>query len=149
SQLRWLRGEGLMDEKEPAAPLSPGEILAGKYEVEQVLGAGGMGVVVAAHDINLGRHVAIKFLAQTACKQPELVERLVREARASVQIQSEHVAKVLDVGTLEGGAPYIVMEFLRGRDMAQLLDERGPLPIAEAVDYVLQACEAVAEAHSL
>src|SRR5258706_15945284 len=103
-----------MNGNKPDAPLVPGEILAGKYQIEQMLGAGGMGVVVAAHDMQLGRRVAVKFLSPAACKHPEMVQRLLREARASVQIQSEHVARVIEVGTLEGEAPYIVMEFLRG-----------------------------------
>jgi serine/threonine protein kinase len=80
---------------------------------------------------------------------PEAVARFVREARASVRIQSEHVARVLDVGELENGAPYIVMEYLEGIDLAAALASDPPPPVDAVIEYVLQACEAVAEAHSL
>src|SRR5690606_33682382 len=75
--------------------------------------------------------------------------RFEREARAAVKIKSEHVARVIDVGTLETGSPYMVMEYLSGVDLAQYLERSGPLSISEAVDYVVQAMEAIAEAHSL
>ncbi len=126
-----------------------GQLVAGKYRIEQTLGRGGMGVVVAALHEQLNQRVALKFLTDNAYQQPEAVARFVREARAAVQIQSEHVARVMDVGTLESGAPYMVMEYLRGRDLKEVSSRRGPLPIVEAVDFVLQACDAVAEAHSL
>lgn len=126
-----------------------GQLIAGKYRVEQVLGRGGMGVVMAALHEQLNQRVALKFLTDSAYQQPEAVARFQREARAAVQIQSEHVARVMDVGTLDTGSPYMVMEYLRGRDLKDVSTRRGPLPITEAVDYVLQACDAVAEAHSL
>jgi serine/threonine-protein kinase len=126
-----------------------GQLIAGKYRVEQVLGRGGMGVVMAALHEQLNQRVALKFLTDNAFQQPEAVTRFLREARAAVQIQSEHVARVMDVGTLDSGAPYMVMEYLRGRDLKEVSSRRGPLPITEAVDYLLQACDAVAEAHSL
>jgi serine/threonine-protein kinase len=131
------------------APVSTGEVLAGKYRVERVLGVGGMGVVVAAHDLLLERRVAIKFLLSAGLENPEVVARFAREARSAVRIESEHVARVIDVGSLPTGSPYIVMEYLEGSDLAQRIATHGALPIAEAVDYVLQACEAVAEAHKL
>jgi serine/threonine-protein kinase len=126
-----------------------GQVIAGKYRIEQTLGRGGMGVVMAALHEQLNQRVALKFLTDNAYQQPEAVARFVREARAAVQIQSEHVARVMDVGTLDSGAPYMVMEYLRGRDLKDVSTRRGPLPVGEAVDYVLQACDAVAEAHSL
>src|ERR1044071_2034441 len=88
-----------------------GQLIAGKYRVEQVLGRGGMGVVMAALHEHLNQRVALKFLTDEAYQQPEAVTRFLREARSAVQIQSEHVARVMDVGTLESGAPYIVMEY--------------------------------------
>src|SRR6187200_179148 len=100
-----------------ASPVSPGEILAGKYRVERVLGAGGMGVVVAALHLELDQRVAVKFLLAHIAS-PEATARFVREARAAVKIRSEHVARVIDVGRLEDGAPYMVMEYLEGRDLA-------------------------------
>src|SRR6187401_1415590 len=126
-----------------------GQLIAGKYRIEQTLGRGGMGVVMAALHEQLNQRVALKFLTDNAYQQPEAVARFVREARAAVQIQSEHVARVMDVGTLDSGAPYMVMEYLRGRDLKDVSTRRGALAVGEAVDYVLQACDAVAEAHSL
>jgi serine/threonine-protein kinase len=125
-----------------------GDVLAGKYRIDRVLGQGGMGVVVAAHHTTLRQKVAVKFLLPSAAKRGDATERFLREARAAVSIQSEHVARVSDVGTLDTGEPYMVMEFLTGSDLAQVIEERGHLPVEEAVDYVLQACEAIAEAHS-
>src|SRR5436189_259374 len=105
--------------------------LAGKYRIERVLGQGGMGVVVAAHHLSLDEIVAIKFLLPEALGNAEAVARFEREARAAVRIKSEHVARVTDVGRLDNGAPYMVMELLNGRDLDVLLRERGPLPVAE------------------
>jgi eukaryotic-like serine/threonine-protein kinase len=126
-----------------------GELLAGKYRVEQVLGAGGMGYVVAAMHEQLGQRVAVKLLVPELCENEDSVTRFLREARAAVKIRSEHVARVLDVGELTNGSPYMVMEFLSGRDLAEELDLPGQLEVPVAIDYVLQASEAVAEAHSL
>ncbi len=130
------------------SPVGPGDVVGGKYRVERVLGAGGMGVVVAAIQTELDRPVALKFLLPKLLERPGLVIRFSREARAAAKLESEHVARVLDVGTLEGGAPYIVMEYLEGHDLASVLAARGALPSEQAVGYVLQACEAIAEAHS-
>src|SRR3954470_23999068 len=129
-------------------PFQPGEVLTGKYEVQALLGVGGIGFVVSAQHIDLGEKVALKFLRPDALTNPEAVGRFAREARASVQIKSEHVARVFDVGHLPDGSPFIVMEYLEGNDLGALLDERGPLPIKLAVEYVLQACQALAAAHS-
>jgi eukaryotic-like serine/threonine-protein kinase len=128
----------------------PGEIVGGKYEIEHVLGAGGMGAVVAARHKTLGQKVAIKFLLPRMTRTDGAHERFLREARASVGIVSQHVARVLDVGTLEkNGAPYIVMEHLEGSDLKQILSERERLDPEVATDWVIQACEAIAEAHQL
>jgi serine/threonine-protein kinase len=137
-----------MDEA-PQSPVRPGDVLAGKYRVERVLGVGGMGVVVAALHLQLDERVALKFLLQEALANQEAVARFSREARAAVKIKSEHVARVIDVGSLDNGAPYMVMEYLEGQDLSHVLRQRGPLPVEEAVTYVLQACEAIAEAHAL
>jgi serine/threonine-protein kinase len=124
-------------------------VLAEKYRVERVLGTGGVGMVVAAHHIQLDQKVAIKFLLPEALTNPEAVARFLREARTAVRIQSEHVARVSDVGQLPAGAPYMVMEYLEGGDLADWLSHRGPLPIDQAIDFVLQASVAVADAHAL
>src|SRR5260370_12369093 len=134
--------------RSPSLPL-PGETIAGKYLVERVIGAGGMGVVVAARHERLGQRVAIKFVRGEAARDANAVARFLREARAAATLSSEHVAKVLDVGELEGGAPYMVMEYLAGVDLGEVLRKKGPLPIPEALGAVLQACEALAEAHSM
>ena len=134
---------------DPQIGVQPGDVLAGKYRVERVLGRGGMGVVVAAHHLQLDEHVALKFLLPGALQNPEAVRRFVNEARAAVKIKSEHVARVIDVGQLESGSPYMVMEYLEGSDLAAWLRQRGVMPVEQAVDFVLQACEAIAEAHTL
>jgi serine/threonine protein kinase len=135
--------------KAAAAGVRVGEVLAGKYRVDGVLGAGGMGVVVAAYHLQLDERVALKFLLSETAANEEAMSRFAREARAAVKIKSEHVARVIDVGKLENGAPYIVMEFLEGSDLGAWLRQKGPMRIDRAVEFLLQACEAIAEAHSL
>src|SRR6478609_7268271 len=103
----------------------PGAVLAGKYRVERVLGQGGMGVVVAARHIQLQELVAIKLLLPGTLDNAELRGRFIREARAAARIRSEHVARVMDVGQLDDGAPYMVMEYLAGRDLSVALAEHG------------------------
>jgi serine/threonine-protein kinase len=131
------------------ARVKPGDLLAGKYRVEKVLGAGGMGMVVAARHVELGQRVALKFMLREAMKEPGLAERFSREARAAVQLKSPHTARVLDVGRLKNGEPFMVMEYLDGQDLDEMLRARGPVAPQVAVDLVLQACEAFAEAHGL
>ncbi len=128
---------------------SGGELLAGKYRVERVIGEGGMGVVLAARHEALNTNVAIKLLRSSALGHTDVVGRFMREARAAVSLRSEHVARVFDVGNLDDGRPYIVMERLEGKDLGDVIDDSaGPIPIPDAVDYVMQACEAIAEAHA-
>jgi serine/threonine-protein kinase len=126
--------------------VKPGDVIASKYRVEKVLGKGQMGVIVAALHLQLDRRYAIKLVAGGRDGRAQRA-RFLREARAAVKLESQHVARVFDVGTLDDGAPYIVMELLTGRDLAAVLRERGRLPIADAVEYILQASEAIAEAH--
>ncbi|AUX36409.1 protein kinase [Sorangium cellulosum] len=126
--------------------MAQGEVLAGKYRIERVLGRGGMGVVVAAEQLQLGRRVAIKFLLSQA--RAEQLARFRREARAVARLSSHHVARVVDVDQLPTGTPYMVMEYLDGSDLSDLLKKRGQLGIVEVIDYVLQAAEAIAEAHA-
>ncbi len=125
-----------------------GEIVAGKYRIEAVLGEGGMGVVFAARHIALNGQFALKFLSSQALGNSQAVGRFYREAQAAVKLRSEHAVRVFDVGTHENGLPYLVMEYLEGGDLGHLLETTGPLPIAEALDYVMQACAAIADAHS-
>jgi serine/threonine-protein kinase len=129
-------------------PVVPGQVLAGKFRIERVIGEGGMGIVAEATHLGLDERVALKFLRREVMKLPDVVARFDREARAAVKLKSEHVARVSDVGMTEDGIPYMVMELLAGQDLAQMLTEKGPLPIAEAVEYMIQACEGVGEAHA-
>ena len=127
----------------------PGDVLLDKYRVERVLGEGGMGMVVAALHLELHELVALKLLHPGTTENAELVARMLREARAAVKLRSEHVARVTDVGRLQDGSPYIVMEYLQGSDLAAVIQQRGALEVQAAVDYVIQTCDAMAEAHSL
>lgn len=137
----------MTEEAEAArSPVAIGEVLAGKYRIDRVLGQGGMGIVVAATHVQLRQRVAIKFLLHGA--RGDIVTRFLREARAAARLKSEHVARVLDVGELPNGSPFMVMEFLEGSDLEGVLADRGPLPIEEAIFHLLQACEAIAEAHA-
>ncbi|MEZ4225577.1 MAG: serine/threonine-protein kinase [Polyangiaceae bacterium] len=128
---------------------SPGDVLAGKYQVEALVGAGGMGAVVTAVQRELGRRVAIKLMPPHAARSPLAVERFLREARAASAINSDHVVRVFDVGRRDDGTPFMVMEYLAGATLDRVVATRGPMPVAEAVDYVLQACTALAECHGL
>ena len=121
--------------------------IAGKYRVERTLGRGGMGYVVQAFHEQLEERVAIKFMNPELSFHAEAVKRFLREARAAFRIRSEHVARVLDVGEHQG-APFMVMELLPGHDLASEIAER-PVPAAEAVDFMLQICDALAAAHAL
>lgn len=125
-----------------------GTLLAGKYRLDRLLGAGGMGYVVAATNVSLDQRVAIKLLLPSVAEVPGAVERFVREARAAAKLESEHVVRILDVALLPNGTTYIVMEYLEGTDLRELLETQGPRPLAEASSWVVQACEGLAHAHA-
>jgi serine/threonine-protein kinase len=129
-------------------PVPIGTVIAERYRVDRALGAGTMGVVAAAFHLEFEQPVAIKFVSPSALGQAEAAERFRREVRAAAKIKGEHVARVLDVGALTSGLPYMVMELLDGRTLEEELEARTFLPVPEAVDYVLQAIEALAEAHA-
>ncbi len=129
--------------------LNIGEVIAEKYRLDKVLGAGGMGVVVSARHLQLDVQVAIKFLAPTAASDATALSRFDREARAAAKITSAHVVRVFDVGRLPSGAPYMVMEQLVGTDLSAWIARAGQLPIEQASDFLLQACSALGEAHRL
>jgi serine/threonine protein kinase len=130
-------------------PVRVGDVVAEKYAIEGLLGAGGVGVVLEARHTTLGERVAVKVLQADASRSEELLTRFAREARALARIRSEHVARVMDAGTLATGEPFMVLEHLDGCDLGQLVATRGALPIADAVDHVVQACEGVVVAHAL
>src|SRR5690606_14511233 len=115
-----------------------GEVIAQKYRVEAVVGTGGMGVVVAARHLQLGQVVAIKLLsAPDESRRVEANTRFIREAQAAAGLSSDHVVRIYDVGTLETGLPFMVMELLRGSDLGTLIDTHGTLGETQAVDFVL------------
>jgi serine/threonine-protein kinase len=126
----------------------PGAILLEKYRVEKVLGQGGMGTVFAAHHLALNECVAIKVLVHSASQHQEALARLQREARILARLRNEHVVHVIDLGRLDDGSPFMVMEHLAGRDLASLLEEEGRLTVERAVGFVLQALVALAAAHA-
>lgn len=129
-------------------PVSLGDVVAGRYRIERVLGRGGMGVVMAARHLHLGTPVAIKILRHDLLAGLDVRERFVREGRATAALRGEHVARVHDAGVLESGDPFLVFELLEGCDLGALVRTHGPLPIETAVGYVLEACEGLAEAHA-
>ncbi|MBS2019298.1 MAG: serine/threonine protein kinase [Deltaproteobacteria bacterium] len=124
----------------------PGELVGDKYRVECVLAKSPHAILLAAFDEVLERGVALKLLPTV--RQPRRIARFVREARAAARIESEHVVRILDVGTFEGGMPFMVLERLEGFDLGELLARDGPLPPARIADYVLQVCEGLAHAHA-
>ncbi len=124
-----------------------GDVVAGKYRIEKVVGEGGMGIVYAAHHLALDQRVAIKLLLVDSPTGEDTVERFVREAQAAARLRSEHVVRVTDAGALDNGVPFLVMEYLQGCDLAELADLDGPLPPADVADYMLQVLAALAQAH--
>ena len=131
-----------------ATDFKPGDIIANKFRVERELGEGGMAYVLEVTHLHLEERAAIKLLRQEVLHHGSVVERFSREARAMIKLKSEHVARVLDVGAFPDGSPYMVMEFLEGVDLAEHLEARGPFAYQDAVDLVLQVCDAIAEAHA-
>lgn len=133
----------------PDAPIQPGDVIAEKYRVTSVVATGGMGMVFEAVHLQLGHQVAIKVLLPSELTQDNsAVARFLREARAAANLQSEHVVRIHDVGTLPSQLPFMVMELLRGEDLRALVRREGPLPVTDVVRYVLQACDAIDEAHA-
>jgi serine/threonine-protein kinase len=131
------------------APDLAGSVVAGRYRILALVSEGAMGLVYAAWHIGLDQRVAFKVLrrGRDGGFEPVARQRFQREARAAARIQSDYICRVLDTGVLDDDTPFLVMEYLEGRDLAAELAARGPLPVAEAVHYMRQACAALAEAH--
>ncbi|MEQ9320787.1 MAG: serine/threonine-protein kinase [Polyangiaceae bacterium] len=127
--------------------VEPGSVVDGKFRVLHKLGEGGMGVVMAADHLQLRSRVAIKLLKREA--SDKRLERFMREARALAQLQTDHVTRVYDVGSLQSGEPYIVMELLDGEDLSSMGHRLGPLPTSDVADYTMQALVALSEAHAI
>src|SRR5262249_14277913 len=124
------------------------DILAGKYRVDRVLGIGGMGMVVAATHLELDQRVALKFMLADVGAAAGMLDRFMREGRAGVEPRGEDVCPVVGVGRRDNDAPYIVMELMEGEDFSRLIARDAPLPVAPAINLVLQALEGIAEAHA-
>jgi serine/threonine-protein kinase len=140
-------GEELAKTISPPGVPCIGDVVAGKFRIERLLGEGGMAHVVEATHLLLDERVALKFLRAEVLLRGDIVARFAQEGRAAAKLKSEHVARVIDVGELES-VPYIVMEYLDGQNLEEVVAERGPLPIAEAADLVIQACEGITDAHA-
>src|SRR5688572_23695476 len=125
-----------------------GDLVAGKYRLEELLAQGGMGVLFLARHETLDERVVVKFV-RAADLDEQALARFEREARIAVKLRGEHVARILDAGRDEAGDPFIVMEYLDGIDLSQLVRNKGPLSVAAAADYLVQACHGLAEAHAL
>lgn len=125
-----------------------GRVVADKYRIERILGEGGMGIVYLAFHCELEQPVAIKVIRAELAERESLVDRMLQEARTAAKFRSEHIARVLDVGRLRTGTPYLVLEYLEGENLASYLERHGPLPYDQAVSLSLQCCGALAEAHA-
>ena len=134
----------------PVSPYpQPGEVLDGKYLVERLIGEGGMGAVAKATHMLRRAPVALKFMSPAVLALKGAVERFVNEGVAASQIDSDHVVKVFDVGLMPSGAPYLVMEYLEGCDLAQLLTQAGgQLDVTRTVHFALQILRALQTAHA-
>ncbi len=131
------------------AGLQPGSIVGNKYRIDGLLGEGGMGLVFSATHLELDAPVAIKVVRDELAKHEEIASRLLFEARAVARMRGTHIVRILDVARLPSGAPYFVMERLHGQDLGTLITERGSLPVSASVEFLIQTCEALNEAHAL
>ena len=124
-----------------------GIIIGGRYKVIKAVGAGSMGVVYKAIQISSGREMAVKVLTSTEGPDSAHLRRFRREARAVSSLSHENIVRLYDFGFMEDGQPYIVTEFVKGRTLAQILRERGRLPLSDVLPIARQICHAVDEAH--
>jgi eukaryotic-like serine/threonine-protein kinase len=125
-----------------------GHVLADKYRLVRMIGRGGMGAVYEAQHARLKRRFAIKFLYPELARRHDVMVRFEREAEAAGALENENIAAALDFGHATDGAPYIVMEYLQGEDLARLLGRAGPLPVQRAVRLIVQACCGLEAAHA-
>ena len=141
--------QGGPDAEELAAAASArvGEVVAQRYRIDRLLGVGGMGAVYAVTHLSLGKTYALKVLHEVYGRDPDLIARFMREARAATQTGHPNIIDVVDVGTMEAGDTYFVMELLEGTDLGTVIRQSGPLAIRRAVHVGRQICRAVAAAH--
>ena len=138
-----------VDGRHAPLPFGPGDVVGGRYRLEEAIGAGGMSAVVSATHLLLDERVALKFVIGGGARVSGATERLLREARVTAKLSSEHVVRVLDVGFASTGDLFVAMELLRGEDLRRRLASAGRLPLATALEYALGACDALSEAHAL
>ncbi len=129
-------------------PDMTGEVIGGKYRVDRLIGTGGMGTVWVGVHAALGHKVAIKFIKPAYAQHPDARKRFEIEARAAARLKTKHAVQVYDFGVTDGGLPYIVMEYLEGRSLSELLMEKGPLPAREVGIIIGQAARALSKAHA-
>jgi len=127
--------------------LCEGEVVAQKYFVDRLLGRDGLASIAIVRHVELGRRYLLKLVPPEHCVFPDVVARFLRGARAAQALHSEHTARMVDAGRLDSGAPYAISEFLSGAPLREVLSMRGALSVTDAVDYILQICESLAEAH--
>jgi serine/threonine-protein kinase len=136
-------------QRQPLGELTIGTVINGKYRIDAILGKGAMGVVAACEHLELRERVALKFLrAPGADAATDFRVRFRREAQVCARLKNEHITRVVDVGVWRDAIPFMVMEHLDGMELHELL-RGGRLPPALAIDYAIQICEGIAEAHSL
>ncbi|MBA3820973.1 MAG: serine/threonine protein kinase, partial [Deltaproteobacteria bacterium] len=143
-----MEGDQSRDSGRRPSP-EPGTVLLGKYRIDEIIGVGGMGRVVRASHLYLQQSVAIKILLPAMAESASTVARFLREAQATVNLKSEHIARVIDVGTVPDGTPFMIMEYLDGNDLNQILRHHGPQTPVIVCDLMLQACEGLGEAHAM
>ena len=132
------------------SPLAfPGATLVGRYQLEEVVGYGGMGSVWRATHTGLGEQVAVKLVSANFVRSADALRRFATEAKSAAKLRSRHVPQVFDNGVLEDGTPFLVMELLRGESLAARINRLGPIPLPETVTIVDQCGRALARAHSL
>jgi|GEM_PF-3023512 len=136
-------------DKEPQGEVPIGTVIDGKYEILEVVGRGGMGIVYKAHHKFINKDVAIKLLNSQLCNSPQVVTRFQREAMASARIEHPNVCQVTDSGRTPDGTLYIVMELLQGRPLQDIIGEEAPLPISRIINISKQILSALQKAHEL
>ena len=138
----------LVEDADSVTPIPVGDLVSGRWVVDGVLGHGAMGVVCAAHHVELGQRVAVKFLRASYAKNEPIVERFLGEARAAAALRGEHIVRVFDIGHTSTGLPYFVMEYLEGTTLEAKIRREGAISPDRAIDYVLQACDGLREVHT-
>ncbi len=131
----------------PGRPVRPGDVIAGSYRIEHIIAHGGMGIVAAARNCRSRAAVVVKLIKPTVTDVERAIHRFRRESWVLARLRTEHTVRLVDVGTMTDGWPFMVLEMLRGTNLQHLMRRRGSLRVAEAINYVLQTCVGLADAH--